>query len=85
MPRNRSPTSRTPLTRRVISFSIARTRRAPSPASSRDLAISDRISPAEAAARCANWRTSPATTANPLPWSPARAASTAAFSASRFV
>ena len=35
--------------------------------------------------RCAKARTSSATTAKPIPASPARAASTAAFNASRFV
>ena len=43
------------------------------------------ISFAAVALRCARFRTSAATTANPRPCSPARAASTAAFSASRFV
>ena len=39
------------------------------------------ISLAASALRCARLRTSEATTANPRPWSPARAASTAAFKA----
>ncbi len=46
------------------------------------------ISPISLAALAERWarlRTSPATTANPLPWSPALAASTAALSARRFV
>ncbi|KOQ39653.1 hypothetical protein ABW39_25215, partial [Achromobacter xylosoxidans] len=43
------------------------------------------ISLAALALRCASERTSPATTAKPLPCSPARAASTAAFSASMLV
>ncbi|MNR28281.1 hypothetical protein D3C85_1455970 [compost metagenome] len=43
------------------------------------------ISLAACALRCASERTSPATTAKPLPCSPARAASTAAFSARMFV
>ncbi len=43
------------------------------------------VSFAEAAARCARFRTSSATTAKPRPCSPARAASTAAFRARRFV
>jgi hypothetical protein len=38
------------------------------------------ISRAACALRCARLRNSPATTAKPRPWSPARAASTAAFS-----
>ena len=40
---------------------------------------------AASAERIARFRTSSATTAKPLPASPARAASTAAFNASRFV
>jgi len=43
------------------------------------------ISLAACALRCASERTSPATTANPLPCSPARAASTAAFNARMLV
>ena len=43
------------------------------------------ISLAAAADRCARFRTSAATTANPRPCSPARAASTAALSARRLV
>ena len=43
------------------------------------------ISPAAFWLRSASLRTSAATTANPLPCSPARAASMAAFSASRLV
>ena len=43
------------------------------------------ISPAAVAARCAKFLTSTATTAKPLPWSPARAASTAAFNAKMLV
>ena len=55
----------------------------PAPLSTRavDSAISAPISFAAAAERCARLRTSPATTAKPRPSSPARAASTAAFSA----
>ncbi|MNY42444.1 hypothetical protein D3C86_1773330 [compost metagenome] len=48
-------------------------------------AISPSISFAASALRLARFRTSPATTANPRPCSPARAASTAAFSARIFV
>ena len=47
--------------------------------------ISDPISFVEAALRSASLLTSSATTANPRPCSPARAASMAAFSARRFV
>jgi hypothetical protein len=47
--------------------------------------ISARISFAAVALRCASERTSPATTAKPRPCSPARAASTAAFSARMLV
>jgi hypothetical protein len=47
--------------------------------------ISSLISLAAAALRCASVRTSAATTAKPRPWSPARAASTAAFSARMLV
>ncbi|MNL23513.1 hypothetical protein D3C87_1449060 [compost metagenome] len=43
------------------------------------------MSLAEEALRCASVRTASATTAKPLPCSPARAASTAALSANRFV
>ena len=57
------------------------------PLSARDTACSIicEVSLAASALRCARLRTSSATTANPLPASPARAASTAAFKASRFV
>ncbi len=48
-------------------------------------AISNLISRAACALRCARLRTSEATTAKPRPCSPARAASTAALSASRLV
>ncbi|CAJ0688210.1 hypothetical protein R77591_03213 [Ralstonia mannitolilytica] len=47
--------------------------------------ISSLISLAAVAERCARLRTSPATTANPRPCSPARAASTAAFNARMLV
>ncbi|MNR47800.1 hypothetical protein D3C85_1669490 [compost metagenome] len=47
--------------------------------------ISPLISLAALALRCARLRTSPATTAKPRPCSPARAASTAAFSARMLV
>ena len=50
-----------------------------------EASTSTRISFAAAALRCARLRTSPATTAKPRPFSPARAASTAAFSARIFV
>src|SRR4051812_38359543 len=66
--------------------------RAPSSTTSTAFAVSDWISPIrlemDPAADCdssASLRTSSATTANPRPCSPARAASMAAFSASRFV
>ena len=55
----------------VVSVWIAATRRA--------------ISPVARAVSCASSLTSPATTANPLPASPARAASIVAFSANKFV
>ena len=67
-------------------------RRAPASTTPTARAVSDWISVISSAivraARCdssASWRTSSATTANPRPWSPARAASMAALSASRFV
>jgi hypothetical protein len=50
-----------------------------------DSAVSAWISFTASALRCARSRTSAATTAKPRPWSPARAASTAAFSARMFV
>ncbi|MNL17971.1 hypothetical protein D3C87_1390940 [compost metagenome] len=50
-----------------------------------DSSINVLISFAALALRLARLRTSPATTANPRPCSPARAASTAAFSARMFV
>ncbi|CAJ9545441.1 Uncharacterised protein [Burkholderia pseudomallei] len=50
-----------------------------------DSSISSLISFADCALRCASARTSPATTAKPRPSSPARAASTAAFSARMLV
>ncbi|KAG1319111.1 hypothetical protein G6F63_014896 [Rhizopus arrhizus] len=59
----------------------SRTRCAPCPTCSTDASINDLISFAAAADRCASVRTSLATTAKPRPCSPARAASTAAFSA----
>src|SRR6202012_1554557 len=55
--------------------------RAPVSTRSTEAPISDLISLAAPAERCANERTSLATTAKPRPCSPARAASTAAFSA----
>ena len=61
------------------------TRWLPSPTFSRLSWIRLLISLAAAALRCARLRTSAATTAKPRPCSPARAASTAAFSASRLV
>ena len=57
----------------------------PFPIFSTESLIRTPISFAASPERCARFRTSPATTANPRPWSPARAASTAALSASRFV
>jgi hypothetical protein len=57
-------------------------RRPPSRRSSRSALL---ISRAASALRCARLRTSPATTAKPRPCSPARAASTAAFSARMLV
>ena len=53
----------------------------PSPTCCTEVSIRVLISLAAAAERCARLRTSPATTAKPRPCSPARAASTAAFSA----
>ncbi|MPN27554.1 hypothetical protein SDC9_174988 [bioreactor metagenome] len=50
-----------------------------------EASISPLISLAASALRPASWRTSPATTAKPRPCSPARAASTAAFSARMLV
>ncbi len=50
-----------------------------------DSSISPAVSFAACADRCARLRTSSATTAKPMPASPARAASTAAFSARMFV
>jgi len=50
-----------------------------------DSLISEVISPAAWLDRSASLRTSSPTTANPMPCSPARAASIAAFNASRFV
>ncbi len=61
------------------------TRRAPSSTRSTEAPMSWRISLAAAALRCASVRTSLATTAKPRPCSPARAASTAAFSARMLV
>jgi hypothetical protein len=61
------------------------TRAVPAPTFATESSISALISFAAAAERCARLRTSPATTANPRPCSPARAASTAAFSARMFV
>jgi len=58
---------------------------APMVTSCDELLISALISLADSAARCASVRTSEATTAKPRPDSPARAASTPAFSASRLV
>ncbi|CUI28170.1 Uncharacterised protein [Achromobacter xylosoxidans] len=58
---------------------------APSATLLTDASISVLTSRAACALRCANDRTSPATTAKPLPCSPARAASTAAFSARMLV
>ncbi|KNE27646.1 hypothetical protein AFM18_11160 [Achromobacter spanius] len=57
------------------------------PACTRDAesSINPLISLAACALRCASERTSPATTAKPLPCSPARAASTAAFKARMLV
>jgi len=47
--------------------------------------MTETISPVEVEVLAASWRTSSATTANPRPCSPARAASMAALSASRLV
>ncbi|MNY04816.1 hypothetical protein D3C86_1375150 [compost metagenome] len=55
--------------------------RTPASTRSAESSIRPLISLAACALRCASERTSPATTAKPLPCSPARAASTAAFSA----
>ena len=76
------------LTALTISSSVlpdSPTRREPSSTRSTLSLIRPLISFAAPAERCARLRTSPATTAKPLPCSPARAASTAAFSASKLV
>ncbi|MNQ34153.1 hypothetical protein D3C85_476040 [compost metagenome] len=57
----------------------------PAPTLVTESSIKPLISLAACALRCASERTSPATTAKPLPCSPARAASTAAFSARMLV
>ncbi|CAB3923996.1 hypothetical protein LMG1864_05651 [Achromobacter ruhlandii] len=57
----------------------------PAPTLVTESSIRPLISLAACALRCASERTSPATTAKPLPCSPARAASTAAFSARMLV
>ena len=61
------------------------TRWLPRSTESEDASIRPLISLAAVAERCASARTSPATTAKPLPCSPARAASTAALSARMLV
>ncbi len=74
----------TRVTALTISFMVSpASRTCVEPVSMRDteFSISTLISLAACALRLANVRTSPATTANPRPCSPARAASTAAFSA----
>ncbi|CFD94853.1 Uncharacterised protein [Bordetella pertussis] len=74
----------TRLTEATISCIVAPTRSTccePVPTLPTESSISTLISLAAWALRCASERTSPATTAKPLPCSPARAASTAAFSA----
>ena len=68
-----------------IEVPVARTRSLPVSTSARLSPIRRLISFAESDARAASRRTSEATTAKPRPASPARAASTPAFSASRLV
>ena len=63
----------------------SRTSLVPPVTSPLDTSISDLTSAEACAALCASRRTSTATTAKPLPASPARAASTEAFSASKLV
>ena len=80
-----SVTRCTLVTMSVIVVPASVTRREPDSTRSTLVAISDLISLAASALRCASERTSPATTAKPRPCSPARAASTAAFSARMLV
>ncbi|CPL17418.1 Uncharacterised protein [Bordetella pertussis] len=78
----------TRLTEATISCIVAPARSTccePVPTLSTESSINTLISLAAWALRCASERTSPATTAKPLPCSPARAASTAAFSARMLV
>ena len=76
-----SVTRRTLATTSSIVLPACATSLLPDSTLSTESPISDLISFAAAAERCARLRTSVATTANPRPCSPARAASTAAFSA----
>ncbi|MNL45890.1 hypothetical protein D3C87_1685670 [compost metagenome] len=80
-----SDTRRTLLTISVMVWPAWLTRREPSSTRSTDELIRPLISLAASALRCARLRTSLATTAKPRPCSPARAASTAAFSARMLV
>ena len=80
-----SATSREPPTMRPNTSSTSPTSLTPVSARAPDSSISDAVSRAASAERMARLRTSCATTAKPRPASPARAASTAAFSARRFV
>ncbi len=80
-----SPTRCTLATISSIVVPACSTRRAPASTLSTLTPISDLISRADSALRCARLRTSVATTAKPRPCSPARAASTAALSARMLV
>ena len=80
-----SVTSTTLATTRVIVSPAASTSCWPASTLPIDSPISAWISLAASALRCARSRTSAATTAKPRPWSPARAASTAAFRARMLV
>ena len=73
-----------PMTSSIVVPAVA-TSRLPVEISATESSISFLISRAEVAERCARLRTSEATTAKPRPCSPARAASTAAFSARMLV
>ena len=80
-----SVTRRMALTTSVMVAPALSTRAVPRSTRSTLVPIRPLISLAASALRCARLRTSPATTAKPRPCSPARAASTAAFSARMLV